>query len=406
MSSTYKVAFSPSQLRAMSEDQLSSLFHSFNWENIDANTKLNLCQELENRLAEMDGIEPRTVVAEQMNGSLYGVQHGNIIEINADMLNDGVFRTTYINENGKEVTSIHSVDAPNWNTYDTVAHEHTHGVSLDRNEMPYTYISSSTDYDLYRIQGEERAAFEKGNTLTQEAIARSEAAMGKQDYQKEEYLDSIARDSYEKSLENAKLKYNDPFIDKTLEQFIHDRDNGIHNENTSPSYKQIESLYNDQLQRQLMEILQSKEQLNDQNIANSGFELQNKTQQEINGTVNEFEVPNVAEATEENNDITIAATNDGSNSFNDNVVSYDDNGHSYDDGGALLDDNSVSYSDNGTSYDDGGASLDDNGVSYDDNGDSYDGGVSNDNGGASYDDSGASNDTSGASYDDGGASYE
>lgn len=435
MSNNEKVSFSPTQLHAMNEEQISSLFHSSNWDRIDANTKLDLCQEVENRLAEQDGVEARTVIAEKMNGPLYGEQRGDIIAINADMLNDGVFCTTYTNENGNVVTSVHSVDAPSWNTYDTIVHEHSHGVSLDKDQMPYTYISPKTDYDLYRIQDEERMAFSKGNNMTKEAIAKAEAAMNKEDYQKEDYLESIANDSYEKSLENAKMKYNDPFIDKTLATFINDRDNGITRENASPSYKQIEALYNEQLQRQLTELMQSKEQLTQQDVENAVTKAQDKTQERISEmtvkeneqtkdtTVNEEAVKNEAEPV--NNEETVEAENDGSvslessadsESLNDGSISLENDvdSESLNDGSISLDsgagnevsnDGGVSFGDGmgAEASNDGGAMNEVEGVyEQDDSGTQNDGGSGNNDGSMSSDDDGGmgSDDDGGMSSDD------
>ena len=419
MSNNEKVSFSPAQLRAMNDDQISSLFHSSNWDRIDSNTRLGLCQEVENRLAEQDGVEARTVIAEKMNGSVYGQQRDDVIAINVDMLNDGVFCTTYTNENGNEVTSVHSVDAPSWNTYDTIVHEHTHGVSLDKDEMPYTYISPKTDYDLYRIQGEERIAFAKGNEMTKEAIAKAEAAMNKEDYQKEDYLESIANDSYEKSLENAKMKYNDPFIDKTLATFINDRDNGITRENASPSYKQIEALYDRQLQLQLAEIMQSKEQITQQDIENAAVKAQDKTQEQITEmtakenevtkdvAVNEETVKNEAEPI--NNEEAVEVTNDGSISLDDGMGAEASN-----DGSVSLDDGMVAEASNdgSISLDDGmGAeasndssiSLDDGSASF---GDSFGAEASNDGGSATNEVEGSYEQEDAGAQNDGGVAYD
>lgn len=276
-----KVSFSPAQLKGMSETQISSLFHSSNWEQLDGGTRLNLCQEVENRLAAMDNVEPRTVVAEHMNGACYGYQQGDKIAVNVDMLNDGVFRTTFTDENGNKVTTEHDVKAPSWNTYDTIVHEHTHGVSEDQDKAPYTYIQSETDHDLYRIQGEEKNAYDAGNRSTLSAIQKAEAAMGKEDPSKADYIKSITEESYTKSLENAQMRYNDPVIDKTLAQFIADRDKGITRENASPSYKAIEALYDKQLERQMQELMDNKEAITQKDVQLAAQQAAAATKEEV-----------------------------------------------------------------------------------------------------------------------------
>ena len=250
-----KVGFSPSQLQQMSESQFSTLFYSGNWAQLTNDTKLSMCQELENRLSARDHVEPRSVVPEQMNGACYGYQQGSRIAVNVDMLNDGVFRTTYTDEHGNRVTTEHAVQAASWNVYDTIVHEHTHGVSLDRDQAPYTYITSETDHDLYRIQDEERLAYEAGNKATLEAIDRAEVALSRAEPEKAAYLESINAESYEECLENARLAYNDPDIDKTLAQFISDQDQGIVPENRSESYQQLQEVYWEQTDRQMQEFL-------------------------------------------------------------------------------------------------------------------------------------------------------
>lgn len=251
MEDTYKVNFTPRQLQSMPESHFSSLFHSANWARLTNDTKLAMCQELENRLAAADNVAPRNVAPEQMQGACYGYQQGSKIAVNVDMLNDGVFRTSYVDEQGNRVTTEHAVQAASWNVYDTIVHEHTHGVSLDRGMAPYTYFDSDTDHDLYRIQNEERLAYDAGNKATLEAISRAEAVLGRPEPEKAAYLESINAENYAQCLENAKAAYNDPTIDKTLAQFISNQDQGIIPENRSESYMRLQTAYQEQIDRQI-----------------------------------------------------------------------------------------------------------------------------------------------------------
>ena len=256
MEDAYKVSFTPRQLQSMPETHFSSLFHSANWARLTNDTKLAMCQELENRLAAADNVAPRNVVPEQMQGACYGYQQGNRIAVNVDMLNDGTFRTSYVDGQGHRVTTEHAVQAASWNVYDTIVHEHTHGVSLDRGLAPYTYFDSDTDHDLYRIQNEERLAYDAGNKATLEAISRAEAALGRQEPEKAAYLESINAENYALCLENAKAAYSDPAIDKTLAQFISDQDQGTVPEHRSESYMRLQTAYQEQIDRQMQAMME------------------------------------------------------------------------------------------------------------------------------------------------------
>lgn len=226
--------------------QLHSFFTTNAWRSLDADSRLSICQEVENRLANARGTEPREVISKPMNGAVYGEQYGDTIAINSHILNDNVFRTTYTDFAGNIRTRESEVLAPGWETLDTVNHEDMHGFWEDQGIMPDTYIQYDTDADLYRIQGCEKAAFLAGEKNTLAAIQDVVRATGVVDPDAQIYLDNHMEDSYRQSLENAARNYNDPNIEATLNTHISNTDQGIEIENPSFSYDAIDCLYSQQ----------------------------------------------------------------------------------------------------------------------------------------------------------------
>ena len=95
----------PGMYADISDDQLRNLFSSDNWKNnLSYEQRMAACQEVENRLAEERGTEPRNVMSEHMDGTCYGYQSGYTIALNEEMMRDGTFSSTYIDEQGSPQT--------------------------------------------------------------------------------------------------------------------------------------------------------------------------------------------------------------------------------------------------------------------------------------------------------------
>lgn len=222
---------------------LRSLFSSERWNGLSGEQKLDACQEVENRLAAERGTEPREVKCSEIEGCTYGYQYGDTIELNSRLLNDGIFQVTYKDFNGDIQTRTVSVDSPSWEVFDTVNHEDMHGYWEDLGIMPETYIQFDSDSNLYRIQGCEKSAFEAGERNTLAAIREVESALGIKDPDAQTYIEKHSESSFQESLDNAKLLYNDNDIENTLNTFITNNDLGISPTNPSPSYEAIDDLY-------------------------------------------------------------------------------------------------------------------------------------------------------------------
>ena len=222
--------------------QLHSFFSSDTWKTLDLNTKINVCQEVENRYAHENGVNPCVIRHESMNGSTYGYQFGNIITLNTDFLRDGVFITEFKDSNGITQTVQTQALAPSWNTLDTVYHEGTHGIQSTKGQIPHTYIQPNSDRDLYRIQEIEKEAYAIGQSKTLEAISEVEQYSGITDIDKKEYIEYVKMDSFNAALQDSIIHYNDVNIEQTLNTVIHDRDNGIIRTDCTQSYNAINSL--------------------------------------------------------------------------------------------------------------------------------------------------------------------
>ena len=232
---------------ALSQTSLGSRFQSQVWDRLPYEARLSLCQEMENRLAARQGLQPRTITAQPMENKRYGVQRGDTIVLNSHLLRDGVFRSTYLDANNVPRTFEITVPAAGWNLYDTICHEHTHGVQWDegRAQTYVSYISPNRDYPLYRIQPDEREAFAVGQKETLEAIARVEAAIGRELPEKANYLATVREEAYEPALARAQMCYGDPGVQEVLDQVVFDRENGVTPDSPSLTYTYISEVYQD-----------------------------------------------------------------------------------------------------------------------------------------------------------------
>lgn len=235
----------------LTNEQVNQLFSSTSWNSpsMDAKAMTEACQELENRLAEQDGIAARTVFAENMNGTTFGYQSGSCIFVNSNTF-DGVFRTTSTDASGKTSTGELPVRAPGWSTYDTIAHEHQHGIQLDQGrDQTVSYVDPMTDYDLYRIQQCEREAYQVAEARTLAAIEAVQKANGVVDPATQDYLDSIARDSYFEALARAAEHYQDPNIQQALDKVTADYEKGVRDGYQNATEQRIAQLLDAQLQQ-------------------------------------------------------------------------------------------------------------------------------------------------------------
>lgn len=225
-----------------SQSQLTALFSSQNWKSMSFSERMTACQEVENRYATENNVQPCTVTHQSMNGACYGWQSGNTICLNTHLVADGQFCTQYIDQNGNTQTVRTDALAPGWNILDTVYHEGTHGIQEQTGRMPSTYISPDMDGDLYRIQGIEKEAYAVGQAKTLDALSNYEREAGHFDANRNDYIASVRNDSFQASLSEAARNYNDPNIELTLQTVINDRENNITRENTSKSYDAINNL--------------------------------------------------------------------------------------------------------------------------------------------------------------------
>lgn len=228
-----------------SQSQLTALFSSDTWKSLSFSQRLNACQEVENRYAAENNVQPCTITHRPMNGACYGWQNGNTICLNSYLLQDGQFCTNFKDSYGNIQSIRTDVLAPGWNTLDTVFHEGTHGIQEQSGRMPSTYISPEMDGDLYRIQGIEKEAYANGQMRTLEAMSNYEKEVGHMDPKRGEYIASVKADSFQTALIDASQNYNDPNIEQTLQTVINDRENGISRTNTSESYDAINNLCDD-----------------------------------------------------------------------------------------------------------------------------------------------------------------
>ena len=218
------------QFSNLTNKEVGLLFSTENWNSPAMNNeaKLEACQELENRLAEQDGVLARNVFAEPLDGTERGYQTGSRIMVNSNVLNDGVTRTTSTDANGAKIVQEGAVPSSNWDVHDTICHEHTHGIQLDEGRLQdLSYINPLADYDLYRIQSSEREAYDAAREKTLAAIAAVLNERGHVDSGLQDYLDALARDSYQEALARAIAHYHDPNIQQTLDKVCADYEKGL-----------------------------------------------------------------------------------------------------------------------------------------------------------------------------------
>ena len=226
--------------------RLHQLFSTEKWDHLTPDEKTEACQEVVNRYAVENNTWACKVSLSEMEGSSYGYESRGCIVLNEHLVKDGQFISKDIDADGNIVYTPIKVDAANWNVLDTVYHEGTHGIQEAKGTLHRTYFNGSTDYSLYRIQSNEKEAYANGQFRTLQAIDSVQKLTGEKDAEAERYYQTVKAESFKPYLDRAVRDYNDSDIEKTLNQFIDDRDNGLVNSNPGESYLAVERAYNDQ----------------------------------------------------------------------------------------------------------------------------------------------------------------
>ena len=214
-----------------SNSEINELYRSAIWRVLSSEERLDALQELENRAAEKLGNQPCEICTEEMNGSQYGYYYNGKIYVNESLINNGTLR--YVDETGNVLEYI--PNDTNAQMMDTIHHENYHAYQnevihgwLEHNDQQEIelwranedmYISSSDNGILYRIQSQERTAFDRGEQQTKIAFEELESKYG-DDAGYQEYLTSINQDSYKNALTEAQEMYEDENIQETLDFYM------------------------------------------------------------------------------------------------------------------------------------------------------------------------------------------
>lgn len=205
-----------------SRSEINHLFRDEEWSMLQSSERRHICQELENRLASDRGTMPRQIFYEDIEGTTFGYQYRDTITLNSNLIEYGGFR---IEDDETHQNLLYSKPTPGWQIYTTICHEDTHGVQEDegRIQTARSYLNSSVDYDLYRLQPSEREAFAKGYTMTLEAMEQEQREFGGMENEIETYENDIAPNDYERRLQEAKDKYGDN-IQERLDRVVAERE--------------------------------------------------------------------------------------------------------------------------------------------------------------------------------------
>ncbi len=269
---TYETKYS-----SLTDSGFYTLFSTDSWASLSLNDKLEACQEAENRQAAEYGVQPSHVTLQNMEGSRYGYHCDSTTYLNTSMVDKGVFTVTWEDDKGNSHTDLVPISAPNWNVLDTVFHEGIHGIQDEEGRAQLVYVNPKSDPDIYRIQADEKEAYQNAQSKTLLAIESVELETGKADANKEAYLDVIRSDSFQSSLINAMQSYNDPDIEKTLQNVIDDLENGIRNDNPSPSYSDLRDMINSQYNGLFNDLISGQESNEKGGIAEETGGIENHT---------------------------------------------------------------------------------------------------------------------------------
>lgn len=235
--------FYPTRYSGLSNTEINMLYRSDTWTNLSCEERLDALQELENRAAEELGNRPCEVCTKKMNGAEYGYYSAGQIVVNESLVNQGLLQ--YEDKEGNVL--MYAPDDVNAQMMDTVYHENYHAYQNDvinnrlvhdnQNEVEIwranedMYISSSDNGILYRIQSQERTAFDYGELQIKVAFEKIEAECG-EDAGYQAYLTSLHEHSYEIALTIARETYNDENIQETLDNYMLESYQENHAENS------------------------------------------------------------------------------------------------------------------------------------------------------------------------------
>lgn len=255
----------PTRFSNYSDVALYSMFRSDEWNRADGpyktpqqrmNDRQEALQELGNRAARDYGSKPVPVNVKDISG--YGSY--SPATKNITVSKSLVESSAVMDRNG----GYHYRPDSNFRSMSNVYHESWHAAQDQARKDPNLYIgddqtrrdvianlsnyikSSPATADLYRIQIAEKQANEYAETKTMAAIQATEPYYGK-DTTLSYFSGSLTR-TYDEALAAARVNFNDPNIDKTLQTAINDchYNNGLVQQNMPYSYYQIRSILVDQ----------------------------------------------------------------------------------------------------------------------------------------------------------------
>lgn len=255
----------PTRFSSYSDVALFSMFRSDEWNRVDGPYKTpqqrmsdrhEALQELGNRAARDYGSKPVPVNVKDTTGyGSYSPVNKNITVSKSLVENSAV-----MDSNG----GYHYRPDSNFRSMANVYHESWHAAQDQARTNPDLYIgdeqtrrdiianlsnyikSSASTADLYRIQITEKQANEYAEAKTMAAIRATEPYYGK-DATLSYFSGSLTR-TYDDALASARVNYNDPNIDKTLQTAINDchYNNSLIQQNMPYSYYQIRTILVDQ----------------------------------------------------------------------------------------------------------------------------------------------------------------
>lgn len=255
----------PTRFSNYSDVALYSMFRSDEWNRADGPYKTpqqrmadrqEALQELGNRAARDYGSKPVPVNVQNISG--YGSY--SPASKNITVSRSLVESSAVMDRNG----GYHYRPDSNFRSMSNVYHESWHAAQDQARQDPNLYIgdeqtrrdvianlsnyikSTPATADLYRIQITEKQANEYAETKTMAAIRATEPYYGKDDTLS--YFSGSLTRTYDESLAAARINYNDPNIDKTLQTAINDchYNNGLVQQNMPYSYYQIRTILVDQ----------------------------------------------------------------------------------------------------------------------------------------------------------------
>lgn len=236
-----------------------SLFRSENWFSLTPNERADALQELANRSARDNHTQAAKVSVEPMEGSTLGYfrQSDGQVHVNFYVVNHGVLKYTYQDENGVKHQAEQPLPAVNLRVMTNIYHEDWHSAQHASKDNPnvygadvlaqknaqaniHHYITPGIDHDLYRIQQLEREANDHAYEKTLAAMRATERYYGGKEAALDAYEGSIPA-SYRNALSAAQKHYDDPHIESTMTTAMNDSyyGNGYISKHQADSYYRI-----------------------------------------------------------------------------------------------------------------------------------------------------------------------